>query len=116
MHERAAARLDAGLEALAAACAKGIQTVAQGEHRVGRLREKFTRVAQLFQVEVRADGNPEPGGSGEERWKAYIQLTEAEASGLAPAISAGPGLYPGVFPGRRALEDAGQDGPSRRTG
>jgi hypothetical protein len=115
MHARATARLEAGLKALAAACAKrtrGTRTVAQVERRVGRLLEQATRAARLFTVEVRAAEHPEPDGgvtvtwqrhevwsewatlsegcyllrtnvkgwSGEELWKAYIQLTEAEAA------------------------------------
>jgi hypothetical protein len=118
MHERAAARLEAGLEELAAACAKGTpatRTVAQVERRVGRLLQKATRAARLFQVEVRTaetTGDAEAPGrvtvtwkrhatwsewatlsegcyllrtnvtgwTGEELWKAYIQLTEAEAA------------------------------------
>lgn len=118
MHERAAARLEAGLTALAAACAKetrGTKTVAQVERRVGRLLQKSTRAARLFQVEVGASEEGEgaaavgavtvtwkrhagwsewaslsegcyllrsnvTGWTGEELWKAYIQLTEAEAA------------------------------------
>jgi transposase len=115
MHERAAARLEAGLQDLAAACAKGTsatRTVAQVERRVGRLLEKATRAARLFQVEVRPAEDSEPHGpvtltwtrhpvwsewatlsegcyllrtnvtgwTGEALWKAYIQLTEAEAA------------------------------------
>ena len=115
MHERAAARLETGLQQLAAACAKGTvgtRTVAQVERRVGRLLEKSTRAARLFQVEVRAGEDPEQDGAvtvtwkrhalwsewatlsegcyllrtnltdwtGEELWKAYVQLTEAEAA------------------------------------
>jgi hypothetical protein len=115
MHARAAARLEAGLTKLVAACAKGsrgTQTVAQVERRVGRLLEQSSRAARLFQVEVRAGAPPAQDGavtvtwqrhegwsewatlsegcyllrtnvqgwSGEELWKAYIQLTEAEAA------------------------------------
>ncbi len=119
MHERAAARLELGLTRLATSCNKGTrgtQTVAQVERRVGRLLEKSTRAARLFQVVVRAPEkvveSPDPGGavtvtwkrqevwdewatlsegcyllrtnvqgwSGEELWKAYIQLIEAEAA------------------------------------
>jgi transposase len=136
MHERAATRLETGLQELAQSCAKGTvgtRTVAQVERRVGRLLEKATRAARLFQIEVRAVETPdepsggepsgsepsgsepsgsEPSGSvvvtwkrhegwndwaalsegcyllrtnvkgwsGEELWKAYIQLTEAEAA------------------------------------
>lgn len=56
MHTRAAERLEAGLEALAASCTKGTpgtRTVAQVERRVGRLLAKASRAARLFQVEVR---------------------------------------------------------------
>jgi hypothetical protein len=115
VHERAAARLEAGLQELAASCAKGTagtRTVAQVERRVGRLLQKSTRAARLFQVEVHVGEGSEPGStvavtwkrheawsewatssegcyllrtnvpgwSGEELWKAYIQLTEAEAA------------------------------------
>jgi transposase len=115
MHARATARLETGLQELAAASAKGTvgtRTVAQVERRVGRLLEKSPRAARLFQVEVRAKQDAEPSGSvtvswkrhevwsewatlsegcyllrtnvpgwsGADLWKAYIQLTEAEAA------------------------------------
>lgn len=118
MHERAAGRLETGLQALAASCVKGTwgtRTVAQVERRVGRLLEKSTRAARLFQVEVRAteglrgsEGGAGvtltwsrhamwsewaslsegcyllrsniQGWSGADLWKAYIQLTAAEAA------------------------------------
>jgi transposase len=115
MHQRAAARLEAGLQELAAACAKGTpatRTVAQVERRIGRLLAQSSRAARLYQVEVRARENEaEPGAvtvtwkrhaawsewatlsegcyllrtnvtvwTGEELWRAYIQLTEAEAA------------------------------------
>jgi hypothetical protein len=74
MHERAAARLEAGLQELAAACAKGTpatRTVAQVERRVGRLLEKSTRAARLFQVEVRAAEDPDPSGGVQVTWKRH---------------------------------------------
>jgi transposase len=108
IHERAAERLEAGLKELAASCSAHPVTVAQAERRVGRLLEKYSRAARLFQVQVSAT---ESGGttlawsrhktwsewaelsdgcyllrsnisdwSAEELWKAYIQLTEAEAA------------------------------------
>jgi hypothetical protein len=114
MHARATERLETGLQALAAACAqstRGTQTIAQVERRVGRLLEKSTRAARLFDVQVRTTAPPEAGAvtvtwkrrtmwnewaelsdgcyllrsnvqgwTGEELWKAYIQLTEAEAA------------------------------------
>src|SRR5207244_3782722 len=66
MHERAAARLEAGLKDLAAARAKGTRgtkTVAQVERRVRRLLEKSTRAARLFQVEVQVAEKLETGGA-----------------------------------------------------
>jgi hypothetical protein len=79
MHQRAAARLEAGLEELAGACRKGTrgtQTVAQVERRVGRLLEKSTRAARLFQVAVRAGENPEPGGAVTVTWKRHAVWSE----------------------------------------
>jgi transposase len=108
IHRRAAQRLEAGLKELATSCGARPLTVAQVERRVGRLLEKCSRAARLFQVEVQTT---ESGGaaltwtihetwnawselsdgcyllrsnvadwSAEELWKTYIQLTEAEAA------------------------------------
>ena len=66
--------------------------------------------------------------SSEELWKAYIQLTEAEAafrihksdlrdsSDLASARGSGAGAHPGLLPGLRALENVAPNGSSRRPG
>lgn len=79
MHERAAARLEAGLEELAAACAKGTpatRTVAQVERRVGRLLEKSTRAARLFPVEVKAVEDTETAGRVTVTWKRHAAWSE----------------------------------------
>jgi hypothetical protein len=79
MHERAAARLEAGLQELAAACAKGTpgtRTVAQVERRVGRLLEKSTRAARLFQVEVRAEEDPQQPGTVLVGWQRHAVWSE----------------------------------------
>lgn len=79
MHERAAERLEAGLKELAAACAKrtpGTRTVAPVERRVGRLLEKSTRAARLFQVEVHAAENPEQDGAVVVTWKRHEVWSE----------------------------------------
>jgi transposase len=108
MHRRAAERLEAGLTVLAASCGARSLTVAQVERRVGRLLEKNSRAARLFRVEVSVTENDAAAvtwarhegwsdwaelsdgcyllrsnvtdWSAEELWKAYIQLTEAEAA------------------------------------
>jgi DDE family transposase len=79
MHERAAERLETGLRALAAACAKrtpGTRTVAQVERRVGRLLEKSTRAARLFQVEVRAAEPPTQEGAVMVTWQRHEVWSE----------------------------------------
>jgi transposase len=79
MHERTAARLEAGLQELAGACAKGTvgtRTVAQVERRVGRLLEKSTRAARLLQVEVRTQEDPESPGAVVVTWKRHAVWSE----------------------------------------
>ena len=79
MHERAATRLEAALQDLAAACAKGTsatRTVAQVERRVGRLLEKSTRAARLFQVEVRPVEEAEAPGRVTVTWKRHPVWSE----------------------------------------
>jgi len=90
MHARAAQRLEAGLEELAKSCRKGThgtQTVAQVERRVGRLLEKSTRAARLFQVEVGATMGPPAAESAavgpitltwrrETKWSEWADLSE----------------------------------------
>jgi transposase len=160
IHERAAERLEAGLTELATSCGARPQTVAQAERRVGRLLQKHSRAARLFRVEVTVTENDAAAvtwtrhevwsdwaelsdgcyllrsnvrnWSAEELWKAYIQLTEAEAAfrihksdlslrrgalwALASERGARQSTHPGLLPGLRPLEDAGQDVPGGRIG
>ncbi len=106
MHDRFEARIAQKLEAMAAGCSKRKQNPLRVAQQVGRLMGRNSRAAGLFQVEVEADSQgaarlrwskSEPwrdwarlsegcyllrsnvtGWSGEELWRAYIQLTEAE--------------------------------------
>jgi transposase len=108
IHARAAERLEAALGELAVSCSKRKQAVTSIERRVGRLLEKYSRAARLLRVEVSAGENGRvavawtrhevwndwaqladgcyllrsniPDWSAEALWKAYIQLTEAEAA------------------------------------
>jgi transposase len=108
MHERFEKRIEEGLVKIAASCSKRRQKSGAVERRVGRLLERNTRAARLFdvQVEVDAQGCPQLRWSKveswrewarrsegcyllrsnviawtpEELWRAYVQLTEAEAA------------------------------------
>jgi transposase len=108
MRERFSRRIEAGLAQIAAACQRGRCEVGTIERRVGRLLGKHTRAAGLFKVTVdrAADGRAAlrwtkradaeawscasqgcyvlrsnvADWSGEELWRAYMQLTEAEAA------------------------------------
>lgn len=108
IHQRAAERLEEGLKGLAGSCQARPTTLAQAERRVGRLLQKYSRAARLFKVEVRATESAAASvtwtrharwndwaelsdgcyllrsnisdWTAEELWKAYIQLTEAEAA------------------------------------
>lgn len=108
MHEHFEQRIEAGLEKMAAGCRKRRYKTSVIERRVGRLLERNSRAAGLFDVRVRksADGRAEvvwkkrdawfdwamlsegcymlrtniTDWSAEDLWKAYIQLTEAEAA------------------------------------
>lgn len=107
IHARAAERLEAELEELAAACRKRRHAVPMIERRVGRLLERHARAARLFRVEVTAgeaaavvtwsrhegwtdwaqlaDGcyllrSNIADWRAEDLWRVYIQLTEAEAA------------------------------------
>jgi transposase len=108
MRERAAARLEAGLQHLQEAAAKRPVPVEKLSERVGRLRERYSRASRLYEVTVTPQ---QEGGaalswerrtqwtewadlaegcyvlrsnvkewSAEELWRTYIQLTEAEAA------------------------------------
>lgn len=108
MRDRFARRLELGLIRLAAACDKRPHTVGLVERRVGRLLERNTRAGRFYHVQVQADAQGTArivwsrrdelwrsaqtcdgcyilrsnvtDWSAEELWKAYIQLTEAEAA------------------------------------
>jgi transposase len=106
MHDRFERRIEQKLEAMAEGCGKRKQNPLRVAQQVGRLLGKNSRAAGLFQVEVEADTqgwahlhwskrderrdwmklsegcyllrSNVTGWSGEELWRAYIQLTEAE--------------------------------------
>ena len=106
MHDRFEQRIEQKLEAMAEGCGKRKQSPLKVAQQVGRLLGKNSRAAGLFQVEVEADTqgwahlrwskrderrdwmklsegcyllrSNVTDWSGEELWRAYIQLTEAE--------------------------------------
>ena len=106
MHDRFERRIEQKLEAMAEGCGKRKQNPLRVAQQVGRLLGQNSRAAGLFQVDVetdtqgwahlrwskrdeRRDGMKLSEGcyllrsnvtdwSGEELWRAYIQLTEAE--------------------------------------
>lgn len=107
MHERFEKRIEAGITKIADGCAKKRQKPITVAQRVGKLLGTNTRAAGLFDVEIKdVDGRAEVVWSkvdawrdwsnlsegcyllrsnitdwtGEELWKAYIQLTQAEAA------------------------------------
>jgi transposase len=108
MHERFERRIEEGLQRIAAACAKQRQQPLVIAQRLGRLMGQNSRAAGLFHTEVKtlSDGRAAlhwekieqwrdwaalsegcyllrsnvTDWSDEELWKAYIQLTEAEAA------------------------------------
>jgi transposase len=108
MHERFVKRVKEGLERIAASCAKRKQAPVAIAHRVGKLMGQNTRAAGAFRFEVGQDAagratltwshqedwndwaslsegcyllrSNVTQWSGEELWKAYMQLTEAEGA------------------------------------
>jgi len=108
MRERFEKRIETGLEKIRVACDARRQQIGPIERRVGRLLGQNTRAATLFDVQVTAgnDGHAQlewskrndrtdwavlsegcyllrsnvDDWSGEELWRAYIQLTDAEAA------------------------------------
>ena len=108
MHERFEKRIEEGLLKIAARCDKRRQPSGAVERRVGRLLERNSRAARLFdvRVEVNAQGFAQLrwtkveswrewtqrsegcyllrsnviDWTPEELWRAYVQLTEAEAA------------------------------------
>ena len=106
MHDRFERRIEQKLEAMAEGCAKRKQNPLRVAQQVGRLLGHNSRAAGLFQVDIEADAqgwarlrwskrddrrdwmklsegcyllrSNVTDWSGEELWRAYIQLTEAE--------------------------------------
>lgn len=107
MHERFELRIEDGLAKIATSCGKRRQQAGAVERRVGRLLERNARAARLFDVQVkdaqglaqlrwskveswrewarRSEGcyllrSNVTDWTPEELWRAYVQLTEAEAA------------------------------------
>jgi transposase len=108
MHDRFERRIEQKLQAMAEGCSQRKQNPLRVAQQVGRLMGRNSRAAGLFQVEVEADTqgwarlrwskrdqrrnwmqlcegcyllrSNVTDWSGEELWRAYIQLTEAEAA------------------------------------
>lgn len=108
MRDRFARRVELGLTRLAAMCSRRPQPAGLMERRVGRLLERNTRAARFYDVRVQGDAQGHAqiawsrrddlwrsaaacdgcyvlrsnvtDWSAEDLWKAYIQLTEAEAA------------------------------------
>jgi transposase len=108
MHERFEKRIEEGLEKIAASCRKRKQKAVAVATRVGRVLGRNTRAAALFDIEVEEDATGAAqlrwrksaawrdwarlregcyvlrsnvtDWTPEELWRAYIQLTEAEAA------------------------------------
>src|SRR6266852_268352 len=108
MHERFEKRIEEGLLKIAASGSKRRQQSGAVERRVGRLLERNSRAARLFEVRVEVDAQGFPqlrwtkveswrewarrsegcyllrsnviDWTPEELWRAYVQLTEAEAA------------------------------------
>jgi hypothetical protein len=108
MHERFERRITEGLHAIAASCQQRAQSPVAVAQRVGRLLGSNARAAKLFQVDVGTAANGAAivdwklsstwrewaqlsegcyvlrsnlvAWSGEDLWRAYIHLTDAEAA------------------------------------
>jgi transposase len=108
IHDRFERRIEEGLNRIQAGCGKRKWAPTQVAQRLGRLLGENSRAAKLFEVMVEADANGwgqlqwrkleswrewarisegcyllrsnVTDWSGEELWRAYIQLTEAEAA------------------------------------
>jgi transposase len=108
MHERFEKRIEEGLAKIAASCRKRRQKSGSVERRVGRLLERNSRAARLFDVQVEVDSlgftqlrwnkveswrewarrsegcyllrSNVTDWRPEELWRAYVQLSEAEAA------------------------------------
>jgi len=107
MHERCITKIEERLRKIEADCARKKQTVSAVERRIGRLLQQYSHAAALFKITTyRDDGRVGllwekdtrwqewaalsegcyllrsniPDWSAEDLWKAYIQLTQAEAA------------------------------------
>ena len=108
MRERFEQRIEKGLQAIVRSCEQRRCDLGVIERRIGRLLGKNTRAARLFSVQVGRDGSGRvvvtwsrnasalesakrregcyllrsniSGWTAEDLWKAYMQLTEAEAA------------------------------------
>ena len=108
MHERFEKRIEDGLAKISASCDKRRQKSGSVERRVGRLLERNSRAARLFDVQVQVDAqgftrlhwskveswrewarrsegcyllrSNVTDWTPEQLWRAYVQLTEAEAA------------------------------------
>ena len=78
MHDRFEKRIEEGLEAIVKACGKKRCDVATMARRVGRLLGQNTRAAGLFDVQVRADakGAAQVTWSKREEWRCWASLSE----------------------------------------
>lgn len=77
LHGRFEQRLEAGLEKLAESCRKRRHRTGVLERRIGRLLERNSRAAGLFQVEVKEEaGRPQVVWSKVEAWREWAHLSE----------------------------------------
>jgi len=77
MHARFEQRIEAGFQKLAESCRKRKHRVGVLERRIGRLLERNSRAAGLFQVEVREQaGRAQVVWSKVEQWREWAHLSE----------------------------------------
>lgn len=77
MHARFEQRIEAGLQKLAESCRKRKHRVGVLERRIGRLLERNSRAAGLFQVEVREQaGRAQVVWSKVDQWREWAHLSE----------------------------------------
>ena len=79
MHERFEKRIEEGLLKIAASCDQRRQKSGAVERRVGRLLERNTRAARLFdvQVEVNAQGFAQLRWTKVDSWREWARRSEA---------------------------------------
>jgi len=108
MHDRCINKIEQGLRKIEAGCARKKQTVSAVERRIGRLLERYSHAAALFNIITHATDDGKVAlfwykntrwqqwaalsegcyllrsnitdWSAEDLWQAYIQLTQAEAA------------------------------------